>query len=299
MELRHIRVFLALSEELHFGRAARRLRVAQSAVSQTLRALEEEVGATLLTRTKRSVALSAAGQGFLEHARSALAELEQGTTAARLAASGEVGELRLRFTLMSTLTVLPRVVSRFQRDYPQVQLHIGPGGSVEQLEAIRTGLCDIGFMALKRDLAPLASEVVARSPLVAVLASRHPLARHEQLELAALRDEPFIFLKQQSEPQLHHYFRQNCARAGFEPKIVMEVEQLEPLLSFVAAGVGVACVPGLVGALGFRGIKLVPLLPQVRGGISAVWHPGRLSPTAARFLDLLRAELGSSRREQG
>jgi DNA-binding transcriptional LysR family regulator len=291
MELRHVKVFLVLSEELHFGRTARRLHVAQSAVSQTLRALEEEIGTLLFTRTKRSVALSAAGRGFIEYARSALAQLEQGTAAARLAASGDVGELRLRFTLMSTLTVLPRVVSRFKREYPRVDLQIGPGGSVEQLEAIRIGQCDIGFMALKRDSAPFTSHVVARSPLVAVLAARHPLARRPVLELAELAAEQFIFLRQHSEPQLHTYFRQNCARAGFEPKIVMEVEQLEPLLSFVAAGVGVACVPGLVSALGFRGIKLVPLRPEVRGGISAIWDPVRLSPTAARFLELLRTEL--------
>src|SRR6185503_11617230 len=128
MDLRHIRTFLALAEELHFGRAAHRLRVAQSAVSQTLRALEEEIGAALLERSTRHVRLTPAGQQYVQHARAALAQLDDGAAAALRAASGEVGELRLSFTLMSALTVLPRVVTRFQRAYPRVRLVVTPGG---------------------------------------------------------------------------------------------------------------------------------------------------------------------------
>ncbi len=291
MELRHVRTFLVLAEQLHFGHAARTLRVAQSAVSQTLRSLEEELGVVLLSRTKRSVSLTAAGAQFVDYARASLAQLEQGAAAARHAASGEEGELRLHFTLMAALTALPRAVARFQNAYPRVRLTITPGGSTEQLEAIRRGQCDIGFMAFKRDLAPLATEVIARAALVAVLPSRHALARRPKLELADLAGERFIFLKQQSEPQIYQHFLANCARAGFEPQVVMEVEHVEALLSFVAAGVGVSCVPSLVERLRFRGVKTVPLLPEIRGGISAVWRPEKLPATATRFLEALHAEL--------
>lgn len=291
MELRHVRIFVTLAEELHFGRAARKLRVAQSAVSQTLRALEDELGVALLARTKRSVSLTAAGLQFLGYARAALSQLEQGAAAARHAARGDEGELRLSFTLMSALTVLPRVVARFQRAYPRVRLVITPGGSVEQLEAIRQGRCDVGFMSFKRDVAPLETEVVARAALVAVLPARHALARQPSLQLAQLANESFIFLKQQSEPQIYEYFRSHCAKAGFEPRVLMEVEHVEALLSFVAAGVGVSCTPSLVERVPFRGVKTVPLLPEIRGGISAVWRPQGLPATAARFLEELRAEL--------
>src|SRR4051812_12451920 len=147
MELRHIRTFVVLAAELHFGRAARKLRVAQSAVSQTLRGLEEEMGVVLLSRTKRHVSLTPAGAQFLEYARASLSQLEQGTAAARHVARGDEGELRLSFTLMSALTLLPRAVAKFQKAYPRVRLVISPGGSVEQLEAIRQGRCDVGFMA--------------------------------------------------------------------------------------------------------------------------------------------------------
>jgi DNA-binding transcriptional LysR family regulator len=294
MELRHVRVFLALADELHFGRAARKLRVAQSAVSQTLRALEEEVGAALLERSKRQVSLTPAGIQYLQHARAALAELEEGAAAALHAASGDVGELRLSFTLMSALTILPQVVTRFQRAYPRVRMVVAPGGSTEQLDAIREGRCDIGFMAFKRDVKPLETLVVARATLVAVLPSRHPLCKRSRVELAELTDEPFIFLKQQSEPQVHEHFRAHCARAGFEPRFVMEVEHVEALLAFVAAGFGVSCVPSLVERIPFRGVTTVPLALEARGGISAVWQPQRLSPTAAHFLELLRAELAKN-----
>jgi len=291
MELRHIRTFLVLARELHFGRAAQKLRVAQSAVSQTLRALESELGVELLARSKRRVLLTAAGAEFIAYAERSLAQLEEGATSARRAAAGDTGELGVRFTLMSALTPLPRVVARFQREYPEVRVSLTPGGSIEQLEAIREGRCDVGFMAFKRDLEPLATQVVARAPLVAVLSSRHPLARRKVVELVQLAKEPFIFLKRQSEPQIYEHFRSLCARAGFEPKVVMEVEHSEALLSFIAAGVGVSCVPNLVERLRVKGVSTVPLRPEIRGGISAVWNPQRLTPPAARFLEVLRAEL--------
>jgi DNA-binding transcriptional LysR family regulator len=113
------------------------------------------------------------------------------------------------------------------------------------------------------------------------------------VELGELASEPFIFLKQQSEPEVHAHFHAHCARAGFEPRFVMEVEHMEALLAFVAAGFGVSCVPNLAQRMPFRGIKTVPLALEARGGISAVWHPQRLSPTAGHFLELLRAELAN------
>ena len=290
MELRHLRVFLALAEELHFGRTAARLRVAQSAISQTLKQLESELGTELLIRTKRHVSLSPAGRQFLEHARASLLELERGGVAARRAASGEIGKLVLRFTLMSALTVLPRTVAVFKRRYPEVQIDIGAGGSSEQLEALRRGTIDIGFMSFKRSLSDLETLVVERSPLVAVLPRHHVLAGRKALELHELAPYPFVFLKQDSEPEVRSRFRQRCALAGFEPEIVLEVDQLEALLAFVAAGVGVSCVPAFVARVKFAGLTSVPLKLEVMGGISAVWNPSTLPEAGRRFLELLQHE---------
>lgn len=196
---------------------------------------------------------------------------------------------------MSTLTAVPRAVARFQREYPGVQLQLQPGGSAEQLRALGAGECDIGFMAFKRDKEPFATELLEQASLVAVLPTRHALAGAAAVELRALASERFVFLGRQSEPQIDAFFRAHCARAGFEPKVVMEVEQLEALLSFVAAGVGVSCAPALVNRLPFPGVRTVPLLPVIQGGISAVWSADKLSATGERFLRVLREELQRSK----
>jgi len=290
MELRQVRTFLVLAEELHFGRSAARLRVAQSAVSYALKGLESELGVELVTRSKRKVALTSAGESFRSHAAQSLQGLERAAVHARRAAQGEEGSLSLRFSFMAGLTILPRAIVRFQRSYPTVELRIEPGGTVEQLEAIRTGRCDLGFMAFQRDIAPLATELVQGAPLVALLPEDHRLARRKRIELAALATEGFVFLKNASEPELHARFRGRCAAAGFEPNIVFEIEHLEALLALIAAGVGVACVPGFVRTLGFPGVVLRPIEPEVATGISAVWDPRRLSAATGNFLTILREE---------
>jgi len=290
MELRHVRVFLALAEELHFGKASARLHTAQSAVSQTLKSLEVEIGAVLFERTRRSVCLTAAGESFREHALLALVELERAATAAHKAARGESGRLALRFTLMSALTVLPRAVARFQAAYPEVTVEIESGGTTEQFEAIATGRCDVGFVTKKGDTSPLASELLEKAPLVALVSTDNPLAKRKRLRLEDLAGAKIVFLRQASEPEVRRKFRAHCLEAGFEPDIALEVEQLEVLLAFVAAGIGVSCVPALVSRVAFPGVKVIPLSSGVEGGISMVWNPTRLSPSAQRFLTIVRKE---------
>jgi len=290
MELRQLRAFLVLAEELHFGRTAARLRVAQSAVSYALKGLESELGVELVTRSKRKVALTSAGESFRIHAAQSLQGLERAAVRARRAAQGEEGSLSLRFSFMAGLTILPRAIARFQRRYPTVELRIEPGGTVGQLDAIRTGRCDIGFMAFQRDIAPLATELVQGAPLVVLLPADHSLARRKRVEFAALATERFVFLKNASEPELHARFRGRCAAAGFEPNIVFEIEHIEALLALIAAGVGVACVPGFVRALAFPGVALRPIQPEIPTGISAVWDPRRESMATRNFLTILGEE---------
>jgi DNA-binding transcriptional LysR family regulator len=293
MDLRHVRAFLVLSEELHFGRAAKRLYLVQSAVSQTIKALEEEVGAALFARTKRQVCLTPAGQHFLPHARRMVEEMERALGAARRAAAGESGRLALRFTMMSALTALPRALSRFQRECPGVQVSIEPGGTTEQLEALRLGRCDIGFMALKRDVQPFECEVVERDTLVVVLPRGHALAGRRSAEMRDVAREPQIMLRQASEPQIRAALGRRFAAHGLAPNVVLEVEQVEALLAFVAAGIGVALVPGFVRKVRMAGVSIVPVRPAVGCGISAVWDPRTLPPAGKRFLEVLREVRGA------
>jgi len=249
------------------------------------------VGAQLFERTRREVSLTPAGESFRQHATLALLELERATLAAGKAARGETGRLALRFTLMSALTVLPQAVACFHRAFPDVTLEIEPGGTTDQLEALVTGHADVGFMAKRTDeIAPLASELLERAELVALVPTKSPLAKRRRLALKELASSKFLFLRQASEPDVRRKFRSRCLAAGFEPDVLVEVDQLEVLLAFVAGGLGVSCVPALVRRVPFPGVSIVPLADGVRGGISMVWNPTRLSPVAKQFLDVVRRE---------
>lgn len=290
MELRDIQVFLAVCEELSFTRAALRLRIAQSAASQAIKRLEGEVGAALLARTKRRVAITEAGGAFRAGAQAALKTLTDAGGAARSTAAGQRGRLALRFGLLTTLTVMPQALARFKREYPEVELDLESAGTAPQLEALRLGQCDIGFVSFQRQLEGLASEVVDRAPLVALLPTRHPLASRARVPLKALANEDFVFLKSTSEPRVRQFFRERCRAVGFEPRIVVESEQLEVLLSLVAAGVGVCCLPGFVRGVHYRGVVALPLTPAILGGVSVVWDPATLSAAGHNFLNVLRHE---------
>jgi DNA-binding transcriptional LysR family regulator len=290
MELRHLRAATILAEELHFGRTAKRLRVAQSAVSLMIKTLEQDVGVVLFARTKRTVALTPAGRAFVAGARKVLDDLSEVGVEARRVATGDSGHLHLRFITMSTLTDVPGAVDRFRRRYPAVSVRVEPGSSVEQLDALRGGRCDIGFMAWaagKGDLAPLRTRLVARSPMVALLSKQHRLARRRSLRLEELATDPFVFLTLAEEPQINLYFRRRCLAAGFDPQIAVEVQHADALLAFIAAGFGVSCAPGFIRRLQYEGVVAVPLTPVFHAGIVAVWHPERISATGRRFLEML------------
>jgi DNA-binding transcriptional LysR family regulator len=290
MELRDINAFLTVCEELHFTRAALRLRIAQSGVSQAIKRLEGELGVSLLARTKRRVALTEAGEAFRARSRVALRELAEAGVAARRTAAGLRGKLRVQFGFMATLTVVPAALARFKREYPEVELELEPAGTEPQLEALRLGRCDIGFMSFQHQLSGLTAEPVVRAPLVALLPTGHPLASRRRLPLAALSGEDFVFLNPASEPRVRLFFRERCLGAGFEPRVVMVSEQLEVLLALVAAGFGVSCLPALVRRVAFEGVVAIPLSPAILGGISVVWDATTLSPAGHNFLDILRKE---------
>jgi DNA-binding transcriptional LysR family regulator len=295
MEIRQVRVFLTLAEELHFGRSARRLGVVQSAVSQTLRALEQEIGAELFERSKRHVALSAAGRAFMAPAQRALEEFERAKASARSVASGESGELRIRCTMMAALTALPATIAEYQRRYPEVRVQVASSGSVEQLLALREWRCDVGFMpkaaakvGSERDRS-LLIEPLTPDPLAAVFQRGAPLAKRQKLHLRELAPLPLVFLNQRDEPQVYTRFREDCAAAGFEPNVTVQVESIEAALAFAAAGVGVACLPSSIRRMSFPGVSVVPLEPTIKTLICAVWRRTPVSATATRFIELLRS----------
>ena len=293
IETRHLRVFQVLAEELHFGRTAARLRIAQPAVSQTIKALESEVGAVLFARTRREVRLSRAGEAFLAHAREATTALERARTAARDADSGIAGRLAIRCVLSSSLTTFPQLVARFRRAHPAATIELSPASTLDQLAALRTGSCDLGIVPRQRDFAPLALRVFSHDRLCVAVPSDHAFARRKSVALALLAERDLVFLRETSEPQTHRFFRARCREAGFDPRIVFQSDQIEMLLCAVAAGIGIACLSGAVGRLRFPGVSLVPLTPQITTTLCVLWNPARLSPLAARFLEMVRPAGGA------
>lgn len=294
MEMRHLRAFLAVADTLHFGRAAARLHLAQPAVSAAIRELEIEVGAVLFDRTRRRVALSVAGVHLRPAVEDSLATLERGVHGARRAALGETGRVTLQFTAMSALSPLPSALARFRRSHPEVQVVIEQRGTLDQLDALRAGRCDLAFTVMPGDVGALATATLTAEPLVAILPVHHPLATAPALPFAAIVKEPMLVLPRRTEPTMYEAYRRLCAAEGVEPNVAIEVDQLDAVLAFVAAGLGITLTPASVSQVRFEGVVAVPLTPTVLSGVTIVWDPERLPPAAEA---LLREVRGVGRRD--
>lgn len=297
MEMRHIRTFLALADELHFGRAASRLGIAQPAVSAAIRQLEDEVGAVLFERTQRRVELSAAGRLLRPAVQDALASLERGVQSARRAARGETGTVVVHFTAIAALGRLPAALGRYRARRPDVQVRVRQLGTRDQLEALRTGRCDLGFTIQPGNVRPLRTAVVMRERLVAVLPRGHEAAAAPSVAFGQIAAEPTILLPRASEPAIAEAHRQLCLAHGVEPNIVMELDQIEAILAFVAAGLGVTFMPESVDRLRRKGVVTVPLSPRITAEATLVWDPARLSPAGRELLDEILREGGTRERE--
>ena len=294
MDLRRLRYFVALGEELHFGRAARRVHVVQPALSQQIRVLEEEIGAPLVERTTRRVALTAAGGVLLEHARRVLADVEQAVVSTQRASRGVTGRLAVGFVSPAALRVLPEVLAKFRVEHPSVEMTLLEGGTTDQLKAVEEGRLDIGFVLLPADARKLALEPALAEPLMAVLPAGHRLAGRPSVPLAALADEDIIWMARRSEPRLYELYTRLCLEAGFSPRVAHEVDHLESMLALVAAGFGVSHAPASIGATPRAGVVAAPLArPRVPTGIGMVYSRANRSPSLSSFLAAARRCLRS------
>jgi DNA-binding transcriptional LysR family regulator len=293
MELRHLRYFIAVAEELHFGRAALRLQVAQPPLSRQIQDLEREVGAALLERTKRRVALTPAGHAFLERARRSLEQANLAVTAARRAARGQSGSLSVGFVGSATYGLLPQVLRRFRRQSPDVELVLVEMGSTAQQRAVAEGRLDLGLIRIPKDRAgldpSLAELVLQREPLVICLPRNHPLAQSDPLPLAAMRDEPFILFPREERPSYSDLVLDACAKAGFAPTIAQQTQEMQTAVSLVAAGIGVTLVPDSVRTLRRDNVVYQTIAPPAPvSELSAIYRLGDDAPVLTAFLTLVR-----------
>lgn len=264
MELRHLRYFVAVAEELSFTRAAQRLHIAQPPLSIQIRALEDELKVQLFERDKRRVFLTQAGKHFLERARGILRSVEEAKGEAQNAAAGGVARLALGYTASSMLSAaLPAALQRLRRDHPQLSLDLHEMPSLDQLDAVNARVLDLGI--LRRPDVPLPNGLVVepwyRAPLVAVLPQRHPLAR-AAVRIAHLRDEPLVSYPRDAGIGLYWKVQELCARAGFRPRMVQEARDASTLVGLVAAGVGIAVMPEDTRCIQLPGVAYQRLLDK-------------------------------------
>jgi DNA-binding transcriptional LysR family regulator len=247
IDLRHLRYFLAVAEELHFGRAAERLHMAQPPLSQQIRRLEEEIGHPLLLRTSRSVKLTPAGKALMDRARRTLHKVDEDLEAVRSIARGEVGVLKVGFVGSAMLTSLPAILGKYRRMYSRVQLHLNEFHTSQLIDALREGSADV---ALARDAGPAAEDLHVEpafvEPFIAVVPKRHPLASRRSIPIARLKDEPFVFFPRTAG----NYAWENTINIlGFHPNIVQEAPQWLTVVRLVGAGLGVTIAPASVEAI--------------------------------------------------
>ena len=297
-EIRHLRFFLALAEELHFTRAAARLRVAQPHLSQEIRRLERELGVLLFHRTRRRVELSAAGSAFQEGAAAVMAALADAVDRAQRAERGESGSLVVGFVGSAAFAPFPEALRRFRAETPAVRLALEELTTVQQLAALRRGAIDVGLMrAMSLDEPDLVLHEVRREPFVVALPRAHPLATRRRIALAELAGEGWIAFENTAGPGLHLQLLRACEAAGFTPRLTQTVGHIPTMMSLVAGGLGVSLVPEQVRALRPPGVRLVRLgEPAPATAVVAGWRRDEISPAVARFVALLRAAPRVSRR---
>jgi DNA-binding transcriptional LysR family regulator len=321
MELRQLRSFVVVAEELNVGRAALRLHLTQPSLSRQIAALEHDLGVELFARVRRRFVLTAAGETFLADAQDLLRRSDEAVRAAQRTQRGELGTLRLRFVQSATHEALPRLLSAFREAYPEVVLDLETMTTLRQTEALRDGRIDVGLLRPNAPapvggrvspsagragirggggdspgdgtvvvrLAPgLESQAVSADPLVAVLPARHRLTRRKRVRLAELADEPFVFYSRPSGPAVYDTIVGFCLAAGFMPRIEQEAADVQTIVSLVAAGLGVSLLisPTPLSnpeAVVYR--ELSDDLPPWQ--LSVAWSPDNRSPVLARFLELL------------
>jgi len=293
LDLRQLRSFVVVARKLHFGRAAALLGIAQPPLSQQIQRLENRVGYLLFTRKGRGIQLTPAGKALLAVAKRAQSDIAVGLEEVRRIGRGEAGHLRIGFAGSVALTILPSVVQMFRARYPAVTIDLIEKTTTPQIEALCSGILDVGFL---REAPPegtdLAHVCVYREPLVALLPCDHALAQKASVAPLALADELFILFYPETGPAFYSRIIDVCHAAGFTPRIGQHTGEWLTIAGLVAAGAGVSIAPECVGQIRLPGLVAVSLDTTFSVGIVLARHPDNDSPLVGNFLDVA-LEIGS------
>lgn len=296
LELRHLRYFVAVAEELHFGRAADRLHISQPPLSHQIQDLERELGVELFRRNRRSVTMTEAGRLFLEEARHVLGDADHAVEIAHKAARGEVGRLTIGCGPAPEIHILERVLRVFVTRHPDVQIELQSLYTQEQVEALGRRQIQVAFPLLPIPHRGLVVEIIGEEPLVVALPTRHRLSAQDRISLAALREESFVLISREVGPSFHDLVLRSCQEAGFTPNVAHEATRVPTVLGFVAAGLGISLHPGSVASSRPEGVvfrTLSPRAPTIEIGMA--YRRDESSSILSAFAEVVR-EVARQRR---
>lgn len=285
MELRALRYFVAVAQELHFGRAAARLHISQPPLTEHIRRLETELGARLFDRTSRSVRLTPAGAALLPEARRLLGDVESLRRTVRITQAGDTGIIRCGFMSSAPFARAREIYQCVVRDLPGVAVNWQGLTSSEQIHALRQGQLDLGFIHLPAATEGLEVRTVVRDRLVIAVHATHPLSARRRVALGRFRDDGFILPPRESAPGLHDLIVATCSAAGFSPEIPHRARDMLAMISLVSIGSGVSIVPRWLSASGFPEVRYLSITgPTPIVELAMAWNPGNRSPVLRRAL---------------
>jgi DNA-binding transcriptional LysR family regulator len=293
MELRHLKYFIAVAEELHFGRAAGRLHIAQPSLSKQIQQLEQELGFPLFYRTKQRVELLDAGHVFLDEARRILRQAESAVESARRTHTGQIGRLLIAFSASATLEVLPKVLRTYRELYPSVTVELSEMTTYVGAELLLDSPLSVGLLRSPSlfNKESFCIETVLREPFVVALPDSHPAAKQDGVRIKTLAGELFIAPPRQPGWDYSDAFFQILPDNGIEPRIAQEARQALAVASLVAGGLGVSFVPASFSNVRLPGVTYRPIKGRSRTTeLAMVWKRNSRASTLRAFLDVVRAE---------
>lgn len=295
IELRHLRYFVAVAEELHFGRAAQRLHLAQPPLSQQIRKLEELLGYALFIRTSRSVRLTSVGEVFLQSARRTLRNVQRDIDETRSIGRGEVGSLHIGFVGSGMLTTLPEIFRSYREAYPRVRLHLHESFTARVIEGLENGTLDAGILRDGDPVEGIHVTTIFSEPFVAVLPASHRRAKQRTISPAALRDEPFVYYPRNAGNRAFEKPLTIFEGYGFQPRIVQEASHWLTILRLIGAGLGVSIAPACVRRIASPEVVCLTIRdphrdtrPNARivSNLELAWLVGESRPIVERFAQI-------------
>lgn len=301
MELRHLRYFVAVAEQLNFARAAETLRLTQPSLTRQIRNLEVELGVRLFDRSRNGVVLTEEGRNFLVDARRLVALSVESVRAVQRFSRGESDQLNLGYLFKFNFDLLPATLTRFHQSCPEIAVNLFDLSPAGQLRALEERKIDLGFVGLRPgssgSAASLIWECVTRHKIVVVLPVHHPLARKHEIPIGDLRAEYFVSMSEENHPGYREWLGHLCQQGGFSPRVLQDVELESGIMTFVAEGLGVTLAREQIENLPHRGVVFRPLATPEMADYWMAWHRDNRSRGLRLYIDIVKQE--AAERETG